>query len=124
MKKEKWFLLSSGMLLGILAVLFVFGDGEKDISTATSIIAAYVVVVYLRLKRPERYLKDERTMRLSGYAVSWSWFITLIAVLVMYWGEYLKFVDLTSNQVILTVFLVMVTSITLFRWYFMRKGDV
>ena len=124
-KSVRWL----GVQIALLAVL-VFavlwrGMNTGSVSIVISMITVVLVVWFLKWKRmselPER---DERTKKLGAYAATYSWLVTLMLIAVLFWVDYLAVVTLTVTQVLGVTLLVMVLSLNLFRWYFLRKGDV
>ena len=105
------------------SMLYFRGADSASVSVASSIIAAVVMISFIRWRHPEAYKKDERVNKLAAYAASWSWFVTFIFVAVIYWVDYLGLVTLGLEEAVSAIFFVMVVTIIGFRFYFLRKGD-
>ncbi len=124
-RSEIYWTIFKVVLIAIMLALLLFKKRDTaTISVALSIVMTLIILLYLKSKNKERYIKDERTIRLSGYAVSWSWFVTLVVVTMLYWNDYIGLVNISAKSLITTIFLVMVISISFFRFYFFRKPDV
>lgn len=124
MKPEYSLALKFGLIVVMLGLLIFQRPDAQSISISISIVMTMLLVTFFRLKNPEKYKVDERMMKLSGYATSWSWMITLVVVTLLYWNNYIGMFEISSGAVITTVFLVMVISIVALRAYFLRKGDI
>jgi len=125
MKKEnKWLVFKIVMISILLALFLAVQFNESALSMVASIITVMAVVTFIRYKKPDAYMKDERINKLSAYASSWSWIITLFIVTMMFWLQYLDYISLTGIETISVVFFVMISTIIVFRIYFIRKGDI
>jgi hypothetical protein len=119
-------IIVSKIVFGLVILLLLLWNGinEVTISATTSIFAVLIITSLMRKKNPERYQKDERVSKISSYASTWSWFFTFMLVAILFWIDYLKIFELSSTSVIGMIFAFMGGSVILFKWYFMRKGDV
>lgn len=123
-KYTKWLIVKIVLIVVLLALAFIKDINETTISIGISMIMVLFIISFLRFRHPEMYKTDERLERLSAKAVSWSWTVSLIVVAFVYWLNYLGYIGLTADQIILGIFLVMVISIIVARIYFLRKPDV
>lgn len=125
MKTEsRWTAVRIALVIVMLFLLFWNGINETSVSIATNIIIVVVIISFLRYRYPERYQKDERTKKLSSYAASWSWLITLVIIALLFWINYLGIIELIATQVLGIVLFVMIITMIAFYWYFNRIGDV
>ncbi len=108
----------------VISLLLWNGVNEVTISAAASILAVIILASFIRKRHPERYQKDERISKLSAYASTWSWFFTFMLVAILFWVDYLKIIEMTPTMVIGIIFAFMAGSVMIFKWHFMRKGDV
>jgi len=120
---DKWFRTAASLVLVMLALLYLAGP-ETAASVGWSVFTVFLLLVYLRRKHPERYMKDERTERIGAYAASYSWFATFLGVAVLYWLDYLGYAKMPGGVALAIVFALMAFTIVFFRWFFSRKGDV
>lgn len=93
------FLIIMGLILFILTAFRLFRQGDL----------------------PDR---DERTKKLVAYGTTYSWLLTLVLISVLYLANYFKLVEFTAEGVLGILLFFMVISANVFRWYFMRKGDI
>ena len=124
MKIDKWALAQFAILAVIIAGLFWMRPFDEAFSTSTTILLTVAVIFFLRSRYPERYQKDERTIKTSSYAASWSWLVILIMVSVLFWIDYLSILEFEASDVILTIFLTQIISILVYRWYFARGSEL
>ena len=121
-----------GLALGLLILmgtmlLSVLWNNLDPMVITISITVGIVLVAssILRFVRnkdlPE---KDERTIKISNTALSYSWLITLIFISIIFWVDYLNIYELTVAQVIGAVYFVMIAVAMVFMGYFKNKGDV
>ena len=114
----------AAVLIGILASILQVGDEEIS-NILINIGVAIIAVLLVRLRRtgnlPE---KDERTKKLGAYGLSYSWFITFLALNLLFWIDRLHFVQLTVSSVIIILFILMLVTAKGFQWHFLSKGDV
>ena len=87
-------------------------------------MAFIVILTLFRRKHPETYRKDERTIKLGAYGTSWSWMLTFIFVALLYWGDYVKLIQIPASAALGLVFFFMTVTMIAFRWYYLRKGDI
>lgn len=113
----------TAILIGVLAGLLNMGN--EEVSILINIGVAIIVVLLVRLKRtgnlPE---KDERTTKLGAYGLSYSWFVTFLALNMLFWVDRLQLVKLTVSGVLFILFVLMLVTAKGFQWYFLSKGDV
>jgi hypothetical protein len=79
-------------------------------------------ITLMKRKYPEKYHKDEMTKKIGAYTASWSWMITLLVVTFLFWFDYLGMMPLSASQVILIVFITMISTVIVFRAILMRRG--
>jgi len=67
---------------------------------------------------------DEMFNRLSAYAAYYSWFITFIFLTVLMVAVVFGALELTGEQAIIGIWLVMLATLAAFRLYFSRRGGI
>ncbi|RLG33123.1 hypothetical protein DRN98_04335 [Methanosarcinales archaeon] len=99
-----------------------------DPTIVTIAITVGIILVASILIRLIKYRdlpeKDERTVKISNAALSYSWFLTLIFISVLFWVDYLDVVEMTVAEVIGAIYFVMIALALLFVRYFSWKSDV
>jgi hypothetical protein len=120
---DKWFPLRAAFVFLLLASLY-FSGPESASSVGLSIVIVFALMYYLRVRHPDRYKKDERTNRIGAYAASYSWFVTYLAVAILYLLDYTGYLRVPASVAISTIFALMAVTIIAFRWHLSLKGDV
>ncbi len=116
--------------MGILFITMGIGLSSNDINPAVGAATTAFGLIYVlravRLRRDgEDALRgDERTRKLGAWAASYSWFLTLVTLSVMFWLLHLGLIRLNPEDVTASMMLLMVFSLLFFRWMLSRKGDV
>ncbi len=119
-----WLVFKVTMIAVMLSLLLWFRFDQMSITISASIFLSMAAIMMMRKRYPERYRKDERTQKVSAYAASWSWMVTLLVVTFLFWFDYLGMNIFTAGQTITVVFLTMVASIIAFRIIAFRRGDL
>lgn len=128
-KMEKYtktmYSIAAILIMAGVAMLAFIGDHQE---MAIGLINAGAVVIFVTFIRARRFkdgpLKDERTVRIGSYGLSYSWFVTIVLLAVLFWLNYFELVQLTVDQVLGLLILVMAITAKGFQWYLFRKGDV
>jgi hypothetical protein len=108
-------ILSTAFLdIGVLIPIVLFNMG-LIIFVATSLR------LFRRGDLPDR---DERTKKLAAYGITYSWLLTLVVIMVLSWVQHFGLAELTAEGVLGILLFFMIISANVFRWYFMRKGDI
>jgi hypothetical protein len=123
-KENKWLIGKYAMIIIMLSLLFIKKRDAQSIGMGIGIIIGIILITFFRFKHPEKYKSDERLEKLGSKATLWSWTATFVVVTLIYWLNYLGYINLNSTQVIGIIFWGMIITIMIFRWYFIRKPDV
>jgi hypothetical protein len=129
MKREEakmlWVVVQAVILAVLMLAVLWRGVNTRSVSTVISIITVVLIIWFVRWRRtaelPEH---DERTKKLGAYAATYSWLLTLVFIALLFWVDNLAVVKLTVMQALGVTLLVMLLSMSIFRWYFLRRGDV
>lgn len=100
---------------------------SADATTGMFITSGVVVLVFAgarAMREDEGPEQDERTRRIGAYGITYSWFVTLVYLFVLFWAENMGLLALSSSDVILSSILLMAVSAKVFQWWFFRQGDV
>lgn len=124
-RRMLWLVVQIALVAALVLTVLWRGVNTQSVSIVISMVIAVFIVWFVQWKRmaelPDR---DERTKKLGAYAAAYSWLVTLVLVAVLFWVDYLAVVKLTVTQVLSVTLLVMVLSLNVFRWYFLRRGDM
>ncbi|MCO5381116.1 MAG: hypothetical protein NHB15_02490 [Methanosarcina barkeri] len=127
MKKEYKYRLALGVVLilaGILSAAFFEVNTSIPIFVITMGSVIFVITAFRLFKNGELPDSDERTKKLAAYGITYSWLLTLMLIAVLFWVEYFKLIELTTEGTLGVLLIFMSISANVFRWYFMRKSDV
>ncbi|HDS62763.1 MAG TPA: hypothetical protein ENN52_01255 [Methanofollis liminatans] len=114
------------LFLAIGIVQHLTGTGP-DATTGMFVTSGVVVLILAgarAMREDEGPEQDERTRRIGAYGITYSWFITLVYLFVLFWAENMGLLVLSAADVILSSILLMAVSAKIFQWWFFRKGDV
>lgn len=113
------------LVLGILAALLT-PLGEQIASSGIITIGLVMIVIGVigLMKKRTGVEKDELTRKIADRAAAYSWFFTLIALMIIYWLDYFKLVDFGVKTVIGLTYMVMIISMLLTQRILWRRGDV
>jgi len=119
--------IAAGAIIATAGLLLPFLTSGMEVFSSVLVTIGLVILMVAAVRHwrfrdePE---KDERIQRIGAYGISWSWFLTLIFLAVLFWVDYLGVLALTVDSVLLSTILLMGLSARIFQWYFFRPGDV
>ncbi|MBW2982751.1 hypothetical protein KY327_00435 [Candidatus Woesearchaeota archaeon] len=113
------------LLAGIGLIAFTSLD-EKVIESGLVTMGMVMIVIGFvnSLKKKQGVAKDELTRKIADRAAAYSWVITLLALLLVYWLHHFEVVRFTVQGVIGITYLVMVATMIAFQRRFWKRGDV
>lgn len=128
-RNEKWvaFVIAPLLvMLPIAAAAMLPESGTETVSGIATLVAALTFALFLRKKRlkAEGRPTDERTQKITAWAASYSWFLTLVAISLLFWLDYLKIVQMGARQVLTGLLIIHLGSMIFAKWRFSQKGDV
>ncbi|HDR72628.1 MAG TPA: hypothetical protein ENN85_01730 [Methanoculleus sp.] len=95
---------------------------------AGSAIATGFVMMLLAgarlLKGESHSMQDERTKRIGAWGLSYSWFLTFLAMFAVFWLDHLGTASPDAGTLSVVFILLMGLSAKLFQSYRFRRGDV
>lgn len=113
------------MMLAGIALPFLWSDAPSALVSGLVAFGVVLILYGIRMMRDsEVHKKDERTKKLGSYAAAYSWQLTMIAIAVLFWVDYLAIAEIPVETVLGLLLFWMTFTLIIFRWYFMRKGDV
>ena len=128
MNKKHKYALALGILMLLGTILLSTLWNELDPMTVTIAITVGIVLIASGMVRFIKYRdlpeKDERTIKISNTALSYSWLAALIFISILFWADYLDMFKMTVAQALGAVYFVMIAVAMAFIGYFNRKGDV
>jgi hypothetical protein len=125
-KKHNWRLFAGPLLLlaGILLGIFEPNVPILYVSIMTALGVIFIVMGLRMTKSRDLYKGDERTRKIWAYSAAYSWWLTYIAIAILYFIDYTKLASLTVDSVLgILLFTIAITQIVI-SWIMSRKGDV
>jgi peptidoglycan/LPS O-acetylase OafA/YrhL len=116
------FLLAAG-LYGLLAGAPGPDDGFANYAISMGFIMVLLAGARLR-KGESSYLQDERTKKIGAYGLSYSWFLTFLALFGVFWLDRFGISLPDAGTLAVGFILLMGLSAKAFQSWLFRKGDV
>jgi len=128
-KRAMWAFRIALFALGIGIAIPVFKISVDPAVTGTfysiaSATFAIGVLMYWKIKKGDKLVRDERVNRVAQKASSWSWFLSYVLITILFWVQYLKLYPLTVEFVLGLMFYFMVFSYVISQWYLNRQPNV
>ena len=128
MKKEyKYRLVIGAAILLVTIALQMFWSGISPAITMTLMVAGIALMATGAIRHmtcgegPE---SDERTKRISAFALSCSWVVTLLLVCVLILLDHYTMLKIAATQALGLTLFVMIAVAVVSEWYLKRKGDI
>lgn len=112
------------MLAGIFSAVFHTFETSISIFLINFGLILFVITAFRLFRLGGLPDRDERTKKLAAYGITYSWLLTLVLIASLYWVEYFKLTEFTAGGVLGMLLIFMTISANVFRWYFMKKGDI
>lgn len=117
--------LSLIFIIAGIVLVAMFADYHQ---IGISLINIGSIILFVTFVRAKRYrngpVKDERTIKIGAYGLSYSWLITFILISLLFWVEEYQLTQLTVKQVLAILMFTMLITARGIQWYLFRKGDV
>ncbi|UUX93307.1 hypothetical protein [Methanoplanus endosymbiosus] len=130
---EKKNILYICLIIGILMLVagsaLAMIPASKDSSGSFSAMAIMglimVIIAGVSLRKPADYnLRDERSLKIGTWAISYSWYLAYLLVILMFWLSFFEVVALSAEIVLGVLMFLMPLSAVVFQCYFSKKEDV
>ncbi len=130
-KSRWWMAVLFNFGLGLLAFgliqMVTLPEGSPGNIADYAIASGFVMLVLAgpRMLSKEPYrMQDERTRRIGAWGLSYSWFLTFMAMFAVFWLDYLDIASPDAGTLSVVFILLMGISARLFQWHLFRRGDV
>jgi len=112
------------ILAGLLSYLLA-EDDDLFLGTTLMIGGAFLIVMAaLRHWWLDRRVVDhERAKKDQAHAMAWSWQLTVLLLLVLFWKDLLDPLEMRIKDLTFGIMVVMLLSVQVFQLYFRRKED-
>ncbi|WP_421909595.1 hypothetical protein [Methanolacinia petrolearia] len=130
--KRKEYNYAGAVVGGIMIVaglaLSAFSYSVTGETTGSGIITGGIILFIICFaslrKSADSDIRDERSLKIGTWAISYSWYLTFLAVIVMFWLSYLDIVKIDACAALGLLIMLMPLSTVVFQWYFSGKGDL
>ncbi len=118
--------LISGAILMLLGLFYEIAMEVHTIITVIFVFTGIAIIVASVLKYTVygEVSHDERTRKLGSHALSFSWFLTFLALIGIFWIDYFEVIELTVQQSNTILILVMTLSAGFLQLAYRKKGDI
>jgi drug/metabolite transporter (DMT)-like permease len=128
-KLEKYikisYTLAFVLIMAGIVLVAIFEDYQQSGISLINIGAIILFVTFIRAKRYRNGpVKDERTIKIGAYGLSYSWLITFILIALLFWVEEFGIAQMTVKQILAVLMFTMVVTAKGIQWYLFRKGDI
>ena len=115
-------------LVLIVAGISLIAMVEEYQQIGISLVNIGTIVIFVTFVKAKRYrngpVKDERTIKIGAYGLSYSWLITFILISLLFWVDEFGIAMLTVKQVLAILMITMLVTAKGIQWYLFRKGDI
>lgn len=112
------------LLVGIVSATFYKHEASFSSFLISMGLVLFILTAFRFFRKGDLPDRDERTKKLAAYGITYSWLLTMVLISVLYLANFFKLVDFTAGSVLSILLIFMTISANIFRWYFMRKGDI
>lgn len=129
MKGKYWRALPFTFASVLIAVMFVAalneGAGTPIQETAISGIVGLVIIGLVLYNRNKgEVLNDERTVAIHNRSIAYSWWITYLAIGILFWFDFSGYAKLSAVQFGGAILFTMLISQALIKRYLLSRGDI
>jgi uncharacterized membrane protein YfcA len=108
-----------------LAVIPAFAGNSGSFSAMAIMGLIMTIIAFVSLRKPKDYdIRDERSLKVGTWAISYSWYLAYLLVILMFWLSFFGIAALSAEAVLGVLMLLMPVSAAVFQWYFSKRGDV
>ncbi|MDY0387864.1 MAG: hypothetical protein RBT65_12220 [Methanolobus sp.] len=116
---------TSAVIMILIGVFLVATNEEKQ-AAGTGFINAGSMIILLTFIKARTYrngpVKDERTIKIGAYGLSYSWLITFILISLLFLVEATGIIQMTVKHVLALLMFTMIVTAKGIQWYLFRKG--
>ena len=119
-----------GLLMAVAGVILAglqgLGDaGSNSLTMMTTGGVIMFVICFAGYRKPaDREIQDERSLKIGTWGMAYSWYLTFIVLILIFWLTYFGAVAFTVETVTGILIVLMPVSTIIFQRYFAMKGDV
>ena len=126
--------INKGSIITIIIGAFVMFTGiilvgldiakEKILQGGVVTIGMIMIVIGVvnSIKKHEGVAKDELTRKIADRAAAYSWVVTLISLLIVFWLNHFEIVQFSVNAVISIVYVIMIVTMIYYQKKYWKRG--
>ncbi|MFH0968050.1 MAG: hypothetical protein V1862_10245 [Methanobacteriota archaeon] len=119
-------LIATGVFPAVAAG--IFGLPTIQPMTMTGLITTGIILITLAIRMrtsgEDFGIRDERSLRIGTYGLSYSWYLSFLTVAAIGWLVGTDMIQISGSQICLLLIILMPVSALIFQWYFNTHGDV
>lgn len=115
-----------GALIMFAGIILVGLDIAKEKILQGGIVTIGMIMIVIgvinSIKKHEGVAKDELTRKIADRAAAYSWVITLISLLIVFWLNHFEIVQFSVNAVISIVYVIMIVTMIYYQKKYWKQG--
>ncbi|MBD3203768.1 hypothetical protein GF327_05705 [Candidatus Woesearchaeota archaeon] len=127
-KKKNMITIFAGTIIMLIGITLIMLDIASEKIAQGGIITMGMVMIVIgvinSIRKKQGVAKDELTRKIADRAAAYSWVITLLTLLGVFWLNHFEVIEFSVNRVISITYVVMVATMIFFQQRFWKKGDV
>lgn len=111
--------------VGVVMIPEISGIATIQPIDSTGLIVSGMVLILLTVRsKSDLEVRDERTIRIGTYGLSYSWYLTYLVIAAIGWAMATDAIEISGVLICMTLIILMPVSAMIFQWYFNTRGDV
>ena len=111
------------VVAGILGIISGVIPEEGGSLITGGFIMAFIGGLWL-VRSEDKRIVDERSQKIGSYGTAYSWYITFMAVILLFWLDMLDLLKVQASTILGGLMFLMIGTALFFQWYYNRLGDV
>ncbi|MFO7710657.1 MAG: hypothetical protein R6V53_02730 [Candidatus Woesearchaeota archaeon] len=124
--KQNMIIIIAGVIIMMIGILMTAFDiyAEKIAQGGIITIGMIMIVIGVvnTIKKKQGPAKDELTRKIADRAAAYSWVITLITLLLIFWLNHFEIVVFSVNAVITIIYVIMVATMIFYQKRYWKRG--
>jgi hypothetical protein len=111
------------VVAGLLGIISGAIPEEGSSLITGGFIMAFIGGLWL-VRSEDKRIVDERSQKIGSYGTAYSWYITFMAVILLFWLDMLDLLKVQASTILGGLMFLMIGTALFFQWYYNRLGDV
>lgn len=112
------------LFFGLISIAFKWFSVELHSYMISFSMVVIIVSYFKSLKRKQGVTRDELTRKIADRSAAYSWQITLITLLIIYWLNFFEILKFSINGIVAILYITMIVSMIYFQKRFWKNGNV